>query len=522
LTIKVLIAEDSAFIRKKISQILSSHDSIEIVDKAKNGKEAVKLTLQSLPDVLVLDLLMPKMNGLEAFKRIIEEYPVPTIVLSSVAPGKMDSSIQALLIGAFDYIIKPGTLKGEQLEEFKDILVNKVKLAYNSQFKKVYEKKEEPTSKISFRQKRVNEIFKFGKLLKKIETSNNKESQEKVKKIEDLSKTENRISISELKAKKKSKIEGKIPKKIQIHSKEVKTVKKKKEEQQIKTKPVKVKEKKNNKIKKSKKSEERPREKKQVKNKHKKVFKSEEKNHIKSTSLNKDLLKSKRYPDKLKKELSSEVLEEQKNINAIELLSEENVQISRNNLHRKIIVIGASVGGPQTIKQILKEIPKKFPYPIIIVQHLNSKFIDPFAISLGQLCPLTVRVAEHNELIQPGVIYIAPGDMHLKVSTKHQKPCIKLFDDVPINFCKPSIDVLFISSVQVYKNRVIGILLTGMGRDGVEGLEWIKNNNGLTIAESQDTAILYGMPKLAVEKGFVHKTLPNKKISEILLNLSNK
>lgn len=522
MTIKVLIAEDSAFIRKKISQILSSHDSIEVVDKAKNGKEAVKLTLQSLPDVLVLDLLMPKMSGLEAFKRIIEEYPVPTIVLSSVAPGKMDSSIQALLIGAFDYIIKPGTLKGEQLEDFKDILVNKVKLAYNSQFKKVYEKMEESTPKISFRQKRVNEIFKFGKLLKKIETSSKKESQEKVKKIEDLSKTENRISISELKTKEKSKIEGKIPKKIQNNSKEEKYIKKKKEEPQPKPKATKIKDKVDKKIKKPKKREQRPREKQKVKNKHKKVFKSEEKNITQSASLRKDTLKSKRYPDKLKKELSSEVREEQKTISAIELLSDENIQISRSKLHRKIIVMGASVGGPQTIKQILKEIPENFPYPIIIVQHLNSKFIHPFALSLGQLCPLPVRVAQHNELIKSGVIYIAPGERHLKVSTKNQKPCIKLFDDVHINFCKPSIDVLFVSSVQVYKNRVIGILLTGMGRDGVEGLEWIRDNNGLTIAESQDTAILYGMPKLAVERGIVHKTLPNKKISEILLNLSSK
>ena len=114
MSIEVLIADDSQFLRKKISDILKEHELIRIVDCAKDGEEAVKFVKKYKPDVLVLDLLMPKMNGLDAFKLIMEEQPTPTVILSAISPKNLDSSIQALLMGAFDYIIKPGGIGAKE------------------------------------------------------------------------------------------------------------------------------------------------------------------------------------------------------------------------------------------------------------------------------------------------------------------------------------------------------------------------------------------------------------------------
>ncbi|TFG01161.1 MAG: response regulator [Promethearchaeota archaeon] len=516
--IKVLIAEDSAFVRKKISQILSSNNLIEVVAAAKNGEEAVELTLKYLPDVLILDLLMPKMNGLEAFKRIMNEYTVPTIILSSMGPSNLDSSIQALIIGAFDYIMKPGTLKGESLTHFKDILIDKVKLASKSHFKRADDKNEKKFTQISPRQKLVNEIFEFGRFLKKIESSDKSNSKTKLKNIEDLNSVQKNVPLSEFKRHKKNKKEKKrVPKNIEKDSKDVK---KPKNKTSIKNKNGKKKEL-LKKTKTFKESENNAKENKNGKRKYDNYSKSVKQTSKETPILSGNLKKSNLYPDQISKDINLENKDKKTSLTAIDLLSNRNFQKSNIKIHRKLIVIGASVGGPQTIKTILKKLPKDYPFPIIIVQHLNSKFIKPFAQSMDELCPIKVKVAEHNELIKSSVVYIAPGEKHIKVSTKNHYPSIKIFNDISINFCKPSIDILFISASQVYKNRVVGILLTGMGKDGVKGIKYIYNNNGFTISESEETAILYGMPKFAVEKGVVNKSLPIDKISELLIRYSN-
>ena len=168
MTIKVVIVDDSAFIRKKIAEILTEHPLVQIVDRAKNGLEAVEMVKKHRPDVLVLDLIMPVMDGLEAFKRIIAEYPTPTIILSAVNPQSMGSSIQALLIGAFDYIVKPGGLGAKDLPRFKEELLAKVLLASESQIRRIIEQEISIHEKSSMRQSLVKETFEFGKRLSKI------------------------------------------------------------------------------------------------------------------------------------------------------------------------------------------------------------------------------------------------------------------------------------------------------------------------------------------------------------------
>ncbi|GAG82642.1 unnamed protein product, partial [marine sediment metagenome] len=151
------------------------------------------------------------------------------------------------------------------------------------------------------------------------------------------------------------------------------------------------------------------------------------------------------------------------------------VSISSN-----IIVIGASVGGPRTITTILKEIPRNFPAPILIVQHLSAHFMEAFADNLDLECKLKIKVATNGEYLKPGVVYIAPGEKHMEISVDDKRPCIKIYKGTPVKFCMPSIDILFFSATRVYKDRTMGVLLTGMGSDGVEGLGSIKKVGGKT------------------------------------------
>jgi len=190
-------------------------------------------------------------------------------------------------------------------------------------------------------------------------------------------------------------------------------------------------------------------------------------------------------------------------------------------LETKIVVIGASVGGPRTLRTILSEIPRDFSAPILVVQHLNHLFMRQFVVSLKGECKLNVRMGRNYEEIHPGTIYFSPGDKHMQVTVRNNKPCVRTFEGEPINFCRPSVDVLFYSTARIFKNKTLGVLLTGMGKDGVEGLHVIKSEGGRTIAESEETSILYGMPKVAAETGAADLILPNYKIVDEIVNFVN-
>jgi len=193
-----------------------------------------------------------------------------------------------------------------------------------------------------------------------------------------------------------------------------------------------------------------------------------------------------------------------------------------SNLETNAIVMGASVGGPKTIPAILKEIPKHFPSPIFVVQHMDHFFMRQFAITLRNKCKLDVIIPEDGEKIIPGIIYLSPGGKHMEIIVKNDKPCLRTFEGEPVNYCRPSVDVLFFSAARVYKENVLGILLTGMGRDGVAGLEAIKSVGGKTIAESQETSILYGMPKIAAETHAAEAIVPNYKVKDWMVQYAKR
>ncbi len=192
------------------------------------------------------------------------------------------------------------------------------------------------------------------------------------------------------------------------------------------------------------------------------------------------------------------------------------------NLETNVIVMGASVGGPRTFESILKEIPRNFPSPILIVQHMNNMFTRQFTIRLNQVCSLKAILGKNGDEIKSGIIYVAQGDKHMQIIEKNEKPHIRIYEGAPVNFCRPSVDVLFYSAARIYKEHTLGILLTGMGTDGVNGLKSIKEYGGRTISESQETDVLYGMPKMAVQSGVSDYIVPSYKIKEFMINYAKK
>ena len=197
-------------------------------------------------------------------------------------------------------------------------------------------------------------------------------------------------------------------------------------------------------------------------------------------------------------------------------------QKTRCGIGDKIVVMGASAGGIKTLKLILEGIPRDFPSPILITQHLSPTFhkLEHFAFLLELTCEIKVKVAEEGEFLYPGVAYICPPARHMEISIEDNFPCIKLSVNREINYGMPCIDLLFSSISQVYKDKAIGIILTGMLRDGVDGLKEIRKARGLTIAESKETAESYGMPRRALEEGAARLSVPNYEIRNHLIRFT--
>ncbi|MFX1365705.1 MAG: chemotaxis-specific protein-glutamate methyltransferase CheB [Promethearchaeota archaeon] len=371
--IKVLLAEDSTFQRKLVTNMLLSSDEIAKVDIAINGREVIEKIETINPDVLILDLMMPEVDGITVFKFLSEHYPIPTIIFTSKSPETLDDSVQALLLGAFDFIVKPKGVWKKEFPKLKEKLI--LSTLYASKIKKTYEKR--------------------NLLIKK-----------SIKKTFDSTIDSAEYQITK---KPKTKIE-KIPKK----------------------KPI-----------------------------PKARFKS------------------------------------------------------------NAIVIGTSTGGPKTLRTILKDIPKNFPMPILVVQHLDAFFMKELTKSLNEICNIEVKIPVNGEKILPGITYLSPGGKHMEVVERNNQQFIRIVDGEPVNFCMPSVDVLFLSAAKVYKSQILGILLTGLGQDGAAGLEAIKKNGGQTIAESEQTCVVFGMPKAAIKRGAAKLIVPNYEIKDQMLKFAS-
>jgi two-component system chemotaxis response regulator CheB len=178
----------------------------------------------------------------------------------------------------------------------------------------------------------------------------------------------------------------------------------------------------------------------------------------------------------------------------------------------KLIVIGASTGGTEAIKEILNKLPADAP-GVLVAQHMPEHFTKSFADRLNSLCKISVKEAEHNERILPGFAYIAPGNSHLLINRSGARYMVALNQGPLVNRHRPSVDVLFRSAANVAGANALGIILTGMGKDGVQGMLEMKQAGSHTIAQDEASCVVFGMPKEAIAAGGVREVLPLQNIA---------
>jgi two-component system, chemotaxis family, protein-glutamate methylesterase/glutaminase len=173
----------------------------------------------------------------------------------------------------------------------------------------------------------------------------------------------------------------------------------------------------------------------------------------------------------------------------------------------KIVAIGISTGGPQSLQYLLAQFPADFPGSIVVVQHMPEGFTEMFARRLDECCSLNVKEAQSGDLLQAGRVLICPGSRHIKVKRLPLGDIAILSDDPRVNGHRPSADVMFKSVAEEFGPRAIGLLMTGMGDDGAQGLGMIKAAGGMTIAQGEQSCIVFGMPKAAIERGYAMRVV---------------
>jgi two-component system, chemotaxis family, protein-glutamate methylesterase/glutaminase len=350
--IRVLVVDDSAFMRKAISSMLLSDPRIMIVGTARNGDEALAQVQALKPDVMTLDIEMPGMNGLEVLRHVMQSTPLPVIMVSSVTEEGAHETLRALDLGAVDYI--PKHLQGSAMNivSIQHDLVEKVVMAH-----------------------------RVGPRLARL-------------------------------------VRSTLPPMI--------------------------------------------------------------------SRANRPLAR---------------------------------LAATGQARGMRMVAIGCSTGGPKALQEILPCFPKDFPAPIVVVQHMPKFFTGPFAQRLDQLSQIEVREAQEGDVPLPGLALIAPGGLHMRVVRRGALDVVVALSSEPVTAHMPSVDMLMTSVAQAYPDRAIGVILTGMGHDGEEGMKAIKAAHGRTIAQDEASCVVYGMPKAVVDSGLADMVVPLQQIAAEIANV---
>jgi two-component system chemotaxis response regulator CheB len=187
-------------------------------------------------------------------------------------------------------------------------------------------------------------------------------------------------------------------------------------------------------------------------------------------------------------------------------------------IKHEVLSIGASTGGPPALQHILSKLPKDFPVPVIIAQHMPKLFTQSFSQRLDAISQLHVKEAEENEHLVPGVALIIPGNTHVALRRKGKEVIVEFVNGTQYIY-RPSVDLLMSSTAAVYEEQSIGVVLTGMGNDGLVGMKEIRSKNGYIIAQDEETCVVYGMPKAVVSAKLADAILPIDKISEEIMRV---
>ncbi|MCU0424416.1 MAG: chemotaxis response regulator protein-glutamate methylesterase [Candidatus Kapabacteria bacterium] len=398
--IRVLIVDDSAFVRKALSTMLQSEPDIEIVGLANNGKEAVEKTAELKPDIITLDVEMPIMNGLEALRIIMEQNPTPVLMVSSITTEGAEATIEALSLGAVDFISKQSTLTIQQT--MRDELVGKVKAITQSAGVKTRLSRPSLLGGLGFRK-----------------------SSTPAAKADDPNE---RLSLQERIARRRqqSMQEGGSPASESASA------------------PV------------------------------------------------------------------SSSASPQKQLHEVRVTGRKRPTAG----HAKIVVLGVSTGGPLALHQVVPRLPKDFPVGMLIVQHMPAHFTKSLADRLNTLSHVTVREAQEGDILEPGLVLIAPGGFHLKIA-KDQRT-IHVTPEPSETLHRPSVDVTAESVVEAFGGHAVGVIMTGMGRDGCAGLKKLNAKGGYVIAQDEESCVVYGMPKAVVDEGIADEVQSLENLAEAI------
>lgn len=339
---RILIVDDSIVMRKIITRMIEKDPGLTVVGTATNGREAIEKIEELRPDVVTMDIEMPVMSGIEALKAIMGKTPIPVIVLSALTRDGAHVTMEALELGACDFVTKDFSNSAVLLAEKEAELISKIKNAARNK-------------------------AKFA-----------------IKRLELTQKT---------------------------------------------------------------------------------------------FALN-----------------------------------------SNPRGRREILSVGASTGGPPALQMVLSSLPKGFPIPIAIAQHMPKLFTESFARRLNALCQIEVKEAEDKEPLRPGIALIAPGDSHMALKRRGREVTVELVEDGKYIY-RPSVDLLMLTTAQVYEKKAIGVILTGMGSDGLVGLRELKSREGMVIAQDEETCVVYGMPKAVVNAKIADVVLPINKIAEEIIRI---
>ena len=182
----------------------------------------------------------------------------------------------------------------------------------------------------------------------------------------------------------------------------------------------------------------------------------------------------------------------------------------------KLVAIGISTGGPQALEFLLAQLPPDFPGAIVVVQHMPEGFTDMFARRLDELCSLRVKEAQSGDMLQAGRVLVCPGSRHIKVKRLAMGDLVMLNEEPRVNGHRPSVDVLFHSVAEEFGSHAVAVLMTGMGDDGAEGLGAVKKAGGMTIAQSEESCVVFGMPRVAIERGYAMRVVALDVLSSTL------
>lgn len=343
--LRVLVVDDSALMRKLIPRILENHPSIEVVGTAMDGAFALKKIEELKPDVVTLDLEMPRMDGIEALRLIMQQYDVPVVVVSTHSREGAYTTFKALALGAIDFVAKPGDAAATgSLDPIAGELVQKILVAGRVKGQKV-------ATRVSAE---PNKVSKPG-----------------------------------------------------------------------------------------------PR--------------------------------TARQPN-------------------------------------RVVALGVSTGGPNALQYVLSQIPADFPAALLVVQHMPEGFTEMLAKRLNDCCEIEVAEARSGDLLVAGRALLCPGNRHMTVRRMPRGDVTVLSDGAPVNGHRPSVDVLFHSVAQEFGRNSIAVLMTGMGEDGADGLGAVQSSGGTTIAQSEESCVVSGMPRAAILKGFATHVVHLEKIGAFLVS----